>query len=188
MKIADHYDTLTHDPNNAGVSESYRALKNEIRAQWDFARAHGMTFEPTETDPYPDSKSMIMDVTKNNHLRIYTGGQLPDNHPLGDIGQNGSLYNIMFRGVHDLFGHAAHNNSFGATGEYRAFLAHSQMFSNRALGALATETIAQTSWFFFGKHLRVNGRVPKKGEEGYTEPRNRPYAPQKANIFNRYYT
>lgn len=187
MDIADFHDTLQHEPNNPAVTASYRALKAELLSQWNFAKSHGIVFVPTSEDPYPDSQSMIRDVEENRRLRIYTGGSLPSNHPLADTALNGTVYNVIFRGVHDLFGHVAHNNSFGATGEFRAFLAHSQMFSRKAFGALGNETLAQTSWFYYGKHLRREGRVPKKGESGYVEPRDRPYAQQKANVFGKFW-
>jgi hypothetical protein len=58
--------------------------------------------------------------------------------------------NDRFRAVHDVFGHAATGRGFSRHGEEAAFLSHRQMFSKRALPALASETRGQNSYLNYG--------------------------------------
>jgi hypothetical protein len=76
----------------------------------------------------------------------------------------------MFRAVHDFFGHAAEGFEFGKRGEDNAFRKHASTLSNKALPALATETRGQNAWVnYFGDHPKM-------------EPKDRPYAAQKAGL------
>ncbi len=63
-------------------------------------------------------------------------------HPLFSNAQNDK-----FRAVHDYFGHAATGRGFGQDGEEAAWVHHSQMFTEKARGALTTETRGQNSFF-----------------------------------------
>jgi hypothetical protein len=168
MEIADVYDTTEHDPENPEVKASYEVFKTEILAQYDFVKEHGIKFEYQKDDPYPDLelKTMLKDIEENHRLKVFTGGEpLQSDHPLAEkIPDEEVTYNEAFRGVHDLFGHIAHNNPITFTGEFHAFLTHMQMFSPEARGAMAWETLANTNWFqYIGK--------------------GKTFAPQKANIY-----
>ena len=200
-RVADAYDALQHNPNDPAAQAAYGAMKNDIRAQWDYANQKmGIKFEPWETSfdykksfselgkekaqPYANSKEMMDDVNKNHHLYFFQGGTMAKDHPLADIDpQTGYSYNDMLRAVHDLFGHAAHGFQFGPKGEENAYLVHRQMFSPEAIPALTTETRAQNSWFNYGQHLRnAEGKVPAKGEPGFVPTSERPFAENKAAL------
>ena len=189
-RVADAYDLMKHNPDDPKVKASYDALIRETKAQWDAAKAAGYTLEPWPHpgQPYADSgspsKAMAEDVRNNKHLYYYTGGEVPENHPLsGTDPATGETYNNIFRAVHDLFGHAKNGYEFGPRGEENAFLAHSKMYSDEAVPALLSETKGQNSWVNFGKHLRdENGDIPKRGEKGFVPATERPYADQKAGI------
>lgn len=186
-RIADAYDAMKHDPTNPEVQKSYQSMANEVQKQWDFAtQKMGVKFEPwqKEGQPYANSKEMVNDVRNNKHLYFFQGGDIKPESPMAQVNpKTGLSYNDMFRAVHDLFGHAAHEFEFGPKGEENAYLVHRQMFPPDAIPALTSETRGQNSWVNFGKHLRDEaGNVPKKGEEGYVAPANRPYAEQKVGL------
>lgn len=187
-RTADAYSLMEHNPSDPRVQRSYAAFKQDVKNQWDYAtKVLGIQFEPTTEDPYKGgtlspSQEMEADVRDNHHLSFYTPENLPSAHPLTEVDpETGLTYNQMFRAVHDLFGHAAHGNQFGPTGERNAYLDHAQMFSHAAIPALTAETHGQNSWVNFGNHLRnAEGNIPKKGEPGYIPPKERPFAEQKA--------
>lgn len=187
-RTADAYSMMEHNPSDPRVQRSYAAFKQDVKNQWDYAtKVLGIQFEPTTEDPYKGgtlspSQEMEADVRDNHHLSFYTPENLPSDHPLTEVDpETGLTYNQMFRAVHDLFGHAAHGNQFGPTGERNAYLDHAQMFSHAAIPALTAETHGQNSWVNFGNHLRnAEGNIPKKGEPGYIPPKERPFAEQKA--------
>lgn len=186
-EIADEYDKMKHNPNDPAVKESYDSLKNDIDKQWDYAtQKMGVTFEPWEKEgqPYATSKEMTKDAKDNKHVYFFKGGEMPADHPLSAVDpKSGLTYNDKFRAIHDLFGHAVNENTFGPQGEERAFNEHSQMMSPESIPAMTTETRGQNSWFNFGKHLRdEQGSIADKGQPGYKAPNERPYAEQKAGI------
>jgi hypothetical protein len=186
--IADAYDAMEHNPSDPKVKASYDSLKKTLDEQWDHAVDNGYKFDASEKDPYKNSKEMRNDVEKNKHLSFFkTSAEstpLPEGHPLAEVDpKTGLTYNDKFRAVHDLYGHAAHGNEFGPGGEEAAFKAHAATMPKEAIPALATETRGQNNWVNFGKHLRnAAGEVPAKGEEGYIEPKARPFANGKAGI------
>jgi hypothetical protein len=183
-RMADAYDALKHDPHDQKTQRAYRALLNQTKSQWNHLKRAGYHLEPwtQEGQPYADSKEMVNDVRKNKHLYYFTGVDMPLDHPLINVDpESGEVYNNMFRGVHDVFGHAKGGFEFGPRGEENAFLAHRDMFDEEAWPALTTETKGQNSWVNFGKHLRNHqGETPQKGEPGFIHPADRPYADQKA--------
>jgi hypothetical protein len=183
---ADAYDRLVHDPYNPKVRRAYAALLKQTKQQWDHAKDAGYVLEPwrKEGQPYYSSKEMVEDVRKNHHLYYFTGADLPTGHPMASLEpESGQQYNDLFRGVHDLFGHAKGGFEFGPRGEENAFLSHKDMYDEEALPALTTETRGQNSWVNYGKHIRdEKGNIPKRGEPGYKHPADRPYADQKAGI------
>jgi len=147
-QVAETFDAAEHDPADPKVKAAYEALKEESLAQWQFAKANGYKLEESKEDPYDNYKEMMEDLTENHTLKVYSeGNPLPKDHPLAEESPEGVTYNVIFRGIHDLFGHAAHDNTFdNFEGEFAAFLCHMQMFSEEARGAMATETLAQTEW------------------------------------------
>jgi hypothetical protein len=179
--VADFHDKAVHDPNSPAVKASYGALARETIAQ--FKSLGGLKVETWKGDgePYRNSKEMMRDVADNHHLWFLptdsafgsgdkiahpmladTGLKTVDGHPL--------LVNDVFRIVHDLYGHTQHGFQFGPVGEYNAFREHAQMYSDRALPALAAETLAQNAWVNFGPH----SGLPVK---------ERPFSDQKAYAF-----
>jgi hypothetical protein len=182
-KVADWYDEMQHDPK--GSAAAYKALKRETKAQYEHLKAQGYTLEPwtKEGQPYANSAEMAADLRENKHLYFFTGGDMPSDHPLAEIAEDGLTYNDLFRAVHDAFGHGKEGNQFGAKGEMVAWLVHSKMFSPEARAAMSAETFGQNSWVNYGKHLRnEQGMVPRKGEPGYKSATERPYAAQKAAL------
>lgn len=182
--IADWFQQAHHDPENPEVRRSYEAAKNEIDSQWKHLEANGYTMEPWtgEGQPYKNSAEMAADVRDNKHVYFFKGGDIPADHPLAEVNPElGISYNDQLRAVHDVFGHAERGYQFGPRGEDWAYKRHLAMFSPEARPAVAAETRAQNSWVNFGEHLRnAEGDIPKKGEEGYAPPSERPYAEQKA--------
>lgn len=188
-RVADHYDTMPHNPSDPAVKAAYQALKQETLAQWNHLRAHGYIAEPWEGEgqPYADSTEMTADARKK-HLFFFTGGDIPSDHPLAELSpvkhrDQRLTYNDIFRAVHDYFGHSLYGNQFGPRGEEHAYRTHARMYSPLAVPALAAETRGQNSWVNFGKHLRrEDGSLPLKGDADFVPPPKRPYAEQKANV------
>lgn len=188
-RIADYYQNAPHAPHDPAVAAAYRAMTEDTRRQFDWAKQHGIKFEPwtKHGQPYRDSHEM-RDDAKGGHLFYFLGGDLPaDNHLAQDSGVeiNGHrhTYNDVFRAVHDLYGHAVHGNQFGPRGEEHAWRTHARMFRPQALPAMSMETRGQNSWVNYGPHLRrADGSIPHKGEQDWIHPAQRPYAPQKNNV------
>lgn len=186
-QIADWYADAQHEPNKPEVADSYRSLIDQIQKQYKFATEElGIKIEPYagEGQPYPNSAEMMADVKENKHLSYFTGGTLPQDHPLAAIDPGtGHPYNHLFRAIHDLFGHASEGFEFGQNGEENAYMRHRAMFTKDAWPALFNETKAQNSWVNSGKHLRdAHGNIPRKGEEGFVPAKDRPYADNKAAL------
>lgn len=161
--IAHEFESLDFRDDSEIVREAYRALADEISAQFDLlSRYYAIDFYG-EGDPVPyrDSQEMMDDVLKNHHLAVFTGGS---DHAFLSPDEN-----VMFRAVHDLFGHAAHGNGFGPSGEENAWVQHSKAFTPLARAALTTETRGQNSWVNCGPHADLP--APE-----------RPYAEQKAAL------
>ena len=183
-KIADFYEKAQHNPNDPAVKRAYDAFKRETLQQFEMLLKAGYKFLPDadaigekQTDQgggYPGAKEMRDDVLKNRRLYTYIGGDLPPDHPLGELtpyefGGHRLTYNDVFRFVHDIFGHAHHGNHFSPRGEEHAYRMHSRMYSPEARAAMAAETRGQNSWVHFGPH-------------GHKPVEDRPYAQQKATI------
>ncbi len=179
-KVAKAYDALKVD-NSADprVAKAYTALVDELKDQWVFVEKElGIKMEwwTKEGQPYANSKEMRKDVADNNHLYFFTGGEP---HPFLDKvdPKTGYSYNEMFRALHDIFWHSSEWFSFSARWEENAFLKHSQMFSEDAQKALATETRGQNSWVNYGDQ-----NYDKAGNRLDIAPADRPYAVQKVDI------
>jgi hypothetical protein len=196
MRVADAYDEMKHDPNNPKVQSAYNSLITEIKKQADLLLNAGYKFElSTKERGYNSSSEMIKDVKDNKHIFIDPSSENfgttrefnQDNIGLADSGYkdiNGNpLTNVeVIRAVHDVFGHAKFGTQFGAIGEENAWRVHMSMFSPEAQKALTATTRGQNSWVNFGKHMRKDGEVIKKGEKGYMSPTERPFAEQKIGL------
>jgi hypothetical protein len=187
-KIAEAYSALQHSPDDPAVQKAYNSLINETVQQYKDMQKEGLKISKIKegmSNPYPTSKSMIEDVSKNKHLWYYpteqgfgSSGADQSKHPmlkvtdlLDDEGKP-MLANDVFRAVHDYQGHYKGNNKFGATGEERAYQQHKKMFSPEAAKALTTETRGQNSWVNYGPY----------GEANRANPANTVYADQKAGL------
>lgn len=195
-RIADAYDDLQHNPSDPAVKESYDALAAETQAQYEHVVNSGTRFVFTSGDPYTSSQGLIDDIEANGRMRVFRTeeGSLPADHPLAaktgimatdaKTGEQFELvYNDLFRAVHDYFGHAAGGYQFGARGEENAWVAHSRMYSEKARPAMTTETRGQNSWVNTNRTIRrADGTVPRKGDPDYVNPKDRPFAQQKAGL------
>jgi hypothetical protein len=198
-RVADTFVAATHAPNDPAVRASYDAFKAETKAQYEFLASRGVKFEPwTQSgQPYETSAEMIADVRDNNRIKFFLteeGFGAGDDatkyadHPLLErtgvmLGGREMTYNDLFRGVHGYFGHAKEGVQFGPRGEFNAANVHSAMFSEAARPAMLWETHGQNSWVNFGPQMRgLDGRLLKEGDPGYRGPKERDYAPPKANI------
>lgn len=185
-RIADHYEAAKSNPSDAEVQKSYKALTTETLDQYREIVDAGYTLEPWtgKGEPYKSSADMVNDLSDNQHLYYLPtseAGKLEKDNPMMQpSGIGDAPINDIFRAVHDFFGHAVHQFQFGPKGEFNAWLAHSEMYSRPAQGALAAETLAQNAWVNFGKQVRNSeGRVPVKGEQGFIPLAERAFAEQK---------
>jgi hypothetical protein len=134
---------------------AYVALCKELRAQFGIVRAYvDVTFSPD--DPYPNSRAMFNDIEQYRSLRVFTGGEpIAACHLFGSPayidGYPGLTFNHVFRAVHDALAHYPERNSFGVTGEFRAFQAHARLLTPLAVKALATETLGQNAFYALNK-------------------------------------
>jgi hypothetical protein len=138
-------------PKPAGVDdrtyETYQQFVTETRAQFDFITAPkgkgGMGIKVTvaKGDPYTADDAgraaMRRDIERGE-LRVMG---IKSDHPLMTNEQN-----VMFRAVHDIFGHQAEGFGFGPRGELNAAANHFKLYSADARGALLSETHGQTAW------------------------------------------
>jgi hypothetical protein len=138
-RIADVYENLPKMDRDA--VDEYEALASEVEEQFDFmTKTLGVKVEFVADDPYKTSKEMFDDVSRGTLKVLQT--ETTGAHPLFSDAQNNK-----FRAVHDYFGHAATGRGFGQDGEEAAWVHHSQMFTEKARGALTTETRGQNSFF-----------------------------------------
>lgn len=183
--MADAYESMPHDPTNPKVKASYDAFKAETLAQYKQMVKAGVKVDLDKSYPYKNPREMHSDVRDNNHMSIYpteagfgAEGAAPADHPLLEkapikMGGKDATYNDLFRAVHDYYGHAAEGNGFRANGEYNAWRAHRQMYSDAARGAMDAETLGQNSWVNSGPPAALN-----KGASGADTI----YADQKAGL------
>lgn len=171
-QIALIHAAAQHAPNEPATKAAYNALKSQVMSQYKDIQARGIKFDYSKQDPYTSSKAMSDDVKNNHHLSVYDTPTGVANHPLDAMSPVGKSYNTIFRGVHDVLGHADPGNQFGPKGELAAFQAHAKMFTDAALPALASETLAQNAWVNYGPHNPQS-----------LAAKDRPFAEQKAYAF-----
>jgi hypothetical protein len=134
QRIATAYIEMVHSPNCELTKQAYAQFCREVEIQFNTLPVE---VEWTGEDLYKTSAEMFADVQNNETLKIYSGGT-----PHELVGQS---VNLKFRAVHYYFGHYVNRNSFSGTGEYRAYVQHSKMFSKLANLALFTETLGQNA-------------------------------------------
>jgi hypothetical protein len=185
-KLASTYENAPHQPNHPQVKAAYDALKHETLAQYKHLLAHGYRFTPSAAAaltpssfeegrssstfvhhneaPYRNDGEMLQDLAKNKHLHVFSGGEVPHDHPLAEPAPQGTglrTYNDVFRAVHDVFGHGRTGADFGSVGEDHTWRSHMGMYSPLAQKALTTETRGQNSAFHYGKNGHINRANPQ---------------------------
>jgi len=162
--IAQAYENLPSGKSpNYAVNVSYQRFVREVENQFRSLPIQVYYWEHSG-QPYQTSRDMFKDIRCNNRMFIFCGNS---SHPYLS-----GFENIQFRAIHDYYGHYLNSCSFNSRGEFRAWQCHAKMFSEIALGALTTETLAQNCWFNFGpfSHLPAS---------------QRPFAEQKADLIDR---
>jgi len=189
--IADEYDRMTHAPNDPYVRSAYSALAGETLDQYNHLVDNGYTFEfEPEEGAYNSPWDASRDVRDNKHIYVYPtsagfGSEETGEHPLLEPvpgmrwNDKPVTYNDLFRGVHDVFGHAKEGMGFRHHGEENAWRQHSAMYSDMARRALTSETRGQNSWVNFGPH----GEHNQMADQASTI-----YAPQKAGLLPEWVT
>lgn len=161
--IARMHEEAKDGSQDPRVIESYRAFMKETLDQYNALVAAGYKMEPFlgEGEPYGvDSKLVRKDLNENKHLSYLMSESAIGDSPmttlkdyilLEDTGIviNGKKvpYNDLFRAVHDVMGHGIYNNSFSTQGEYKAYLTHSNMYSEKAQMALFLETVVYNAYY-----------------------------------------
>ena len=186
MKTADDFIKMKNEPTEPKTKAAFDAMKRDVDDQYNYAtKDMGLKIEPwTEKgQPYANSQAMIDDVKNNQHLYFAREGAVDESTPFGQKDATGLSYQDKFRAVHDLFGHVAGENQFGPNGERRAYQNHAQMFSDEAQPAMKSLTHGQNSFVNFGPHMRnAEGGLIQKGEPGYIELKDRPFAENKYGL------
>ena len=186
-RVAMAYDAMKHNPRKPEVAEAYDALLNETLEQYKYILNAGLQVEfiPSgQKSPYSVPSEAVADILDNNHMWVYStregygDEQQSIEHPLLSptefmISGQVALANDIFRVVHDYFGHAKNDVGFRAEGEESAFISHSNMYSDTAVKALASETRGQNSWVNFGPHGNKNRTASEEDTV---------FAPQKAGL------
>lgn len=183
-RLAEAYEAMEHDPDNAQVAESYRAFIDETLAQFQVVKQIGLTVEIIQGEnPYTKPSDVLEDIARG-HLWLYPTesgfGSINETstHPLlqktGEfIGNYELTANDVFRIVHDVFGHAKEGVGFGPNGEENAWQSHVRMYSPLAAQAMTTETRGQNSWVNYGPHGDKNQKATQEATV---------YADQKAGL------
>lgn len=192
-RVADAFEGMAHDPQDAEVKASYAAMIAETIAQWKAIKATGLQVEFIDFDktgdPYGNPRNAILDVVQNNHLWVFPTSQGFGGSESADVDTSGNPLeavvpgemisgravqaNDIFRVVHDYFGHIKEGVGFRADGEENAWRAHASMYTPLARRAMTTETRGQNSWVNYGPHSEFN----KTANGGDTQ-----YAPQKVGL------
>lgn len=184
------------DRTSDDVLDTYKAFMDETMEMYNTLIDNGYKIEPWTKpgEPYGVNSDLVRkDINENKHLyylrsKSATGANeqssLDDSYPLfreTGIVINGDpvLYNDLFRAVHDIFGHGIYKNSFSTQGEFKAYQAHSNMYSPEAQSALFLETVSYNAYYSVNKEY-----APRKM---YVVPDSiiksiRESAPSKSNI------
>lgn len=157
-RIAEEWKALPHNPQGA----SWAPFVREVSKQYLWLiKGLGIDVIPTNSNPYQTSDEMFMDVICRRVLKVWTGGSgLEPGHPLAETHRGVSL-NVMFRAVHDYYGHCNEEHPFETIeGELAAYREHRKMFSAEAIPALFGETVGQLAYFSaFGEYVPTQKAV-----------------------------
>jgi len=158
------------EPEFAAAAQEFL---NELREQYDALYRAGYRFEAHAVDPYnvgadfvgsPGVPVQLMgsgdiqagnkgvlaqaDLRDNKHLFVF--GSYPSNPAFSDE------INVLFRAVHDTFGHLTDGYSFGPQGELNALIKHMQMFKSKGARKVAlVELGGQNAMTNFGYAERL---------------------------------
>jgi hypothetical protein len=107
----------------------------------------------TASNPYQTSKLMFEDISNTATLRVYTGGALPNNHPMAQ--RDYQIYdspaaNHIFRAVHD-YNHFKYQLSFSTLSELKLAALVTRELPAGALDAHLCETVLQTCYYHIHK-------------------------------------
>ncbi|MBT2450752.1 hypothetical protein J7F03_27510 [Streptomyces sp. ISL-43] len=196
-KIANRFHEQAHRPNDPEVRAQYLRMADEARAQLSCMTGMGVRVRmyPHPGQPYGTARELCEALDSGADLYVYPtehghgpeGYEDPDNPLLlrSSIGIDGvpALHNDVLRAAHDYFGHYLVRAPFNLRGELSVAYAHLRMFSPEVHGAVLNEFVGQISWFYFGPHiLREDGSAPRRGDEDWIHPAERPFADQKVNL------
>lgn len=154
--IAEEWKALPHNPQGASWAPFVREIKEQFRRM-----TGSVMVVPTEENPYETSAAMFRDCGQN-YLEVWSGGSpMESDHPLNSRGLYGMSLNVMFRAVHDYYGHCLPRNPFETIeGELAAYRAHRAMFCPEAIPALFGETVGQLAYFSaFGEYVPTQKAV-----------------------------
>lgn len=163
-QIAKMHEDAADGSKDPVVIASYRAFMNETMAQYKALVEAGYKIEPYvgEGEPYGvDSSKVRKDLNDNKHLSYLMSESAIGDNPATTLGNDYILledtglnlggrptpYNDLFRAVHDIMGHGVYNNSFSTQGEFKAYLTHSNVYSEAAQQALFLETVAYNAYY-----------------------------------------
>lgn len=159
LEVAELYASAKHEPLEPSTAEAYQLFWYETLGQYLDLVDSGWKFIPSEDNPYATFAQLCGDA-KQGRLRVWTGGDLPENHPLAASAQSFKTLadkprtqfqtvtrNWVFRCVHDIAGHYMSQSTFQTfAGECNAWKNHKRFYSRSAQTALFTETVAQLCW------------------------------------------
>ncbi|RPF35117.1 hypothetical protein EDD92_5114 [Streptomyces sp. TLI_185] len=196
-KIARRFHEQPSRPNDPDARGQYLQMAHEARAQLACMTGMGLTvrFFRKSGQPYTASRELCRAMDAGEDLYVFPtehghgpeGYEDPDNPLLApsgvDIDGTPALHNDVLRATHDYFGHYLMRAPFDLRGELSVAYAHLRMFSPGIHRAVLNEFVGQIAWFYNGPHLtRPDGSVPRRGDDDWTAPGQRPFADQKINL------
>lgn len=178
QELADFHEAARHEPDGPQVRANYDAFIAETLAQYrvvdSFLRVSPW-LSGVRIQPYETSGALHEDL-RRGELSFFTGADLPADHPLSassPVSIDGFVlnWNHVFRVVHDAMGHGLAASGFGDIGEFRAWQAHTQLYTDEALPALGVETLMQAAAFHHGSNRHIVRRVrPYPDQKAYRPP------------------
>ena len=166
--VSEAYETLPM--MEEGALPAWHALLDHIKRMMPKVRsAVGVQF--TDEQPYDTAEQTAMDIAKNKRLSIWTGGS---DHPVFTPSENHE-----YRTVHDFFAHygpmakiikagkTPTTHRFDLRGEYNSYLVHAKMLSPKALPAMFTELVGQTTYAIITGHFPAQKVAIMRGFDYY---------------------
>lgn len=192
-RIAALQDKALHEPKKDAVQRAYRSLNTEAKSMLT-ALGVKVRIHKGPGEPYKSQADMLADVAagvisiKPSVDQFGTG---PDNagHPMYEpsgvrtLDDTPLTNNDVLRIVFDVLGHGPNGLGYAPRDGYNAYHSARAFFSDAALPALATETLAQHAWQNYGKILRrPDGTLPDPMDPDFLPLDKRQYPEQKAFI------